>query len=606
MRYNTIKTLRIFWDHARKMRLSLALIYIGVIGATATGTIVPLYFKKFFDAITGPGTRAEISTQLFAVLGTVAILEVIRWTLWRMAYYFNTLFVTTMMADISKTCFSYIHKHSFAYFNNNFVGSLVKRFNWFNRAFESVHDKIVWNIVPLMVDIGVTIAVLWQRHFLLAAGLIVWLVIFIAVNWFFTRYKMKFDVERNEAESEATAHLADTITNHSNVKLFVGYNREVASYNAANDKVRRLRRFTWNMDSIFDAVQGLLIVVLELGMFYGALTLWQQGLVTVGDFVLIQTYVIVIFNGIWGFGRIFRYLFSDLADAEEMTVLLTTPNEIRDAVNAKELQVTHGEIAFKDVQFNYHATRQVINNLLFTIRGKEKVALIGPSGAGKSTIVKLILRMYELTSGHIEIDGQKIDQVTQESLWKNISMVPQDPILFHRSLMENIRYGKPDATDEEVFAAAKLAHCDEFINDFPEKYSTFVGERGVKLSGGERQRVAIARAILRNAPILVLDEATSSLDSESESLIQDALAHLMKDKTVIVIAHRLSTIMKMDRIIVIDRGMITEEGSHKELLGRTNGLYQQLWKLQAGGFMPDMPAENPIEQTAHRIPPELL
>lgn len=211
--------------------------------------------------------------------------------------------------------------------------------------------------------------------------------------------------------------------------------------------------------------------------------------------------------------------------------------------------------------------------------------MIGPSGAGKTTVIKLLLRNHDIASGKILVDGQEISRVTQESLWKNISLVPQDPILFHRTLLENIRYGKPEATEEEVVKAAKAAHCHEFISSFPEEYDTYVGERGVKLSGGERQRVAIARAILRNSPILVLDEATSSLDSESESLIQDALVNLMKDKTVIVVAHRLSTIAKMNRIICIDNGQIVESGTHEELLALKNGQYRKLWELQACGFI---------------------
>jgi ATP-binding cassette subfamily B protein len=268
-----------------------------------------------------------------------------------------------------------------------------------------------------------------------------------------------------------------------------------------------------------------------------------------------------------------------------MTVTLNTPHEIEDIKNAKQLKVTEGVVAFEDVSFYYHETRKIFENLNFNIERNQKIALVGPSGSGKSTIIKLLLRMHDISAGKISVDGQNISKVTQDSLWKNISLVPQDPILFHRSLLENIRYGKPEATEEEVRQAARLAHCDEFISAFPEKYETHVGERGVKLSGGERQRVAIARAILRNAPILVLDEATSSLDSESESLIQDALNNLMKNKTVIVIAHRLSTIMKMDRIIVLESGKIVEEGTHEELVKKPKGLYKKLWKFQAGGFI---------------------
>ncbi|MEK7075807.1 MAG: ATP-binding cassette domain-containing protein, partial [Patescibacteria group bacterium] len=232
----------------------------------------------------------------------------------------------------------------------------------------------------------------------------------------------------------------------------------------------------------------------------------------------------------------------------------------------------------------YQKTGSILKKFNLDIRAGEKVALIGPSGGGKSTITRIIFRFFDLQKGKIYIDNQDISKVTQASLRESISLVPQEPILFHRSLMENIRYGKLNATDDEVKVAAKLAHCDEFINKFPDQYNTYVGERGVKLSGGERQRIAIARAILKNAPILVLDEATSSLDSESEKLIQDAMINLMHGKTTIVIAHRLSTIMNMDRIIVIENGEITEEGKHKELLKANKGTYQKLWQIQAGGF----------------------
>jgi ABC-type multidrug transport system fused ATPase/permease subunit len=268
-----------------------------------------------------------------------------------------------------------------------------------------------------------------------------------------------------------------------------------------------------------------------------------------------------------------------------MTKILTMPHEITDIPKAKKLKIKEASVVFDNVKFNYNETRTILSDFNLNVKSHEKLALVGPSGAGKSTIVKLLLRQHDVTDGHILIDGQDIAKVTQESLWDAVSLVPQEPLLFHRTLMENIRYGKPDASDDEVVEAAKLAYCHEFISSFPEGYGTFVGERGVKLSGGERQRVAIARAILRNAPILVLDEATSSLDSESEGLIQAALTNLMKGKTVIVIAHRLSTIMKMDRIIVVSGGKISEEGSHDELLKHEHGLYKKLWDLQAGGFV---------------------
>jgi ABC-type multidrug transport system fused ATPase/permease subunit len=584
-RENTRKTLKKYWGHIRKHRLLASTTMVAVIAASSFGVIVPLYYKKFFDALTDTRDTTVTAGILFATLLTIGVLELLRWLSWRIALVPNAEYQSRVLAELSEECFAYVHKHSFTYFNNNFVGTLVKRVNWFTRAFEGIMDRFTFNLVPLLTQLVIIFYVLTAKNRLLGAAIAVWIVVFLTINWFLTKYKLRYDIQRSEAESASTAILADTITNNSNVKLFCGYDREVAGFAAAVNKVRVIRRFTWTLDNIVDGVQGILVLALEMGIFYVAIGLWQRHILTVGDFVLIQSYVIIIFDKVWDFGKIIRYIYSDLADAEEMTIALSTPHEIQDVHNAKKLTVNRGEIQFKEVDFYYHETRKIFSKFNLLIQPHQKIALVGPSGAGKSTIVKLLLRMHDVARGKILIDGQKIDHVTQESLWKAVSLVPQDPILFHRTLMENIRYGRPDATDEEVFAAATKAHCHEFIEGFPEKYQTFVGERGVKLSGGERQRVAIARAILRNAPILVLDEATSSLDSESEFLIQDALNNLMKDKTVIVVAHRLSTIMKMDRIIVIDRAEIIEDGSHSELLKKKDGVYKKLWGLQAGGFI---------------------
>lgn len=586
MKQQTRDTIRIYWQHTRPHWVLLSIMLLTIIGGSAMNAVVPLYFKQFFDALTTTGLdKSAVYALLISALTGVAVAEAVKWFFWRAATFINSHLQTRVMADIATTCFRYVHKHSFAYFNGNFVGSLVKRFNWFIRAYEGTLDKICWNIIPLAVNIVAVMFVLSQHFWFLAVILGIWVLIFMAVNWLFVSYKFKYDLQRSDAESQGTALLADTITNNANVKLFNGYEREVAANDRATDKIRKLRLFTWQIDDYFDATQGVLVISLEIAIFYYTAQLWLQGLVTVGDFALIQSYIIIILNDIWNFGKIIRNVYIDLADAEEMTIALTKPHDITDARRAKPLVVKRGGIVFDEVGFYYHNTRKIISNFDLAIKPHEKIALVGPSGAGKSTIVKLIMRNYDLTAGKILVDDQDIAKVTQESLWSAISLVPQDPILFHRSLMENIRYGKSDATDDEVIAAAKLAHCHEFITEFPETYNTFVGERGVKLSGGERQRVAIARAILRNAPILVLDEATSSLDSESEHLIQDALNILMKNKTVIVIAHRLSTIMKMDRIIVVDGGSIIERGTHNQLIKQPKSLYAKLWKLQVGGFM---------------------
>jgi len=289
---------------------------------------------------------------------------------------------------------------------------------------------------------------------------------------------------------------------------------------------------------------------------------------------------------LWDFGRIVHDFYEGYADAKEMVEIMKLPYEVRDVSDAKPLMVSKGEVFFEGVNFSFSDARErdILKGINLKIRDGEKIALVGPSGSGKTTLVRLLLRFYDVVSGGIYVDGQNIQSVTLISLRDNIALVPQDPILFHRTIMENIRYGREGASDEEVINAARLAHCDEFIRGLRQQYETFVGERGIKLSGGERQRVAIARAILKNAPILILDEATSSLDSYSESLIQSALDNLMKGKTTIVIAHRLSTIRKMDRIIILEKGMTKEEGTHEELILR-DSLYRKLWDLQAGGFI---------------------
>lgn len=585
MEYNTRKTLEIYLTHCAKYKLWGSIILLSSISGAATNVIAPLYYKKFFDILVSGQTKEATVNGLIAVLVSILILQFIGWISWRTASFSSTYFQSKVIADLSNTCFKYLHKHSFSYFNNNFTGSLVKRVSYFPRAFETIADRITWSFLPLIVSISIITTVLFLKNTLMGVVIVIWLIFVVALNWVLANYKLKFDIRASEAKTTATGFLSDSITNNSNVKLFCGYKREVDAFAALNDKVRTLSQFTWNLNNIFEAVQVFFMVGLEVGIFYFGVILWEKGKFTVGDFVLLQAYVLIVDQYIWNLGRIIRETYHDLADAEEMTVILTTPHEIVDVPKAKELEVREGKIEFKNVDFYYHQTRKIFERFSLDIAPHERVALIGPSGAGKSTVVKLLLRNYDIARGKILIDGQDISKVTQESLWKNVSLVPQDPILFHRTLLENIRYGKPEAADEEVIRAAKLAHCHEFIGSFSLQYDTYVGERGVKLSGGERQRVAIARAILRNSPVLVLDEATSSLDSESENLIQDALNNLMKDKTVIVIAHRLSTIAKMNRIICIDNGQITESGTHEELLKLKNGQYRKLWELQAGGFI---------------------
>jgi len=583
----TKQVLKIFIAHLSRYKWLTFITILAVITVDVIETITAWFYKVFFDilseagAIPTEGLAHDLLMTLFIILG----LKLVSWIFLRIHGFITPYLQARVMADLQQSSFSYLIKNSYRFFTNNFSGSLVRKVNRLARAFEDITDQVLFNIIPLAVVTSIVFGVLFFRHPALAGALLVWTIIFIIVNWLLARWKQKYDFKKAAMDSEATGVLADAIVNSTNVKLFSAETHETSLYKRATEKLRKLRTFAWNISEIIGAAQNFLMIAIEFVLFYIAIHLWQKGVLTIGDFVLIQVYLLSLFGRLRRFGRVIQRLYEGIADGAEMVEILNTPHEVQDAKQAKKLRVTRGEIEFHDVSFSFQKTRKILKNFSMKIKPGEKVALVGPSGAGKTTITALILRLFDLDHGRITIDGTDIASVTQDSLRSMVALVPQEPILFHRTLIENIRYGKRNASEKEVIAAAKRAHCHEFITTLPEGYKTYVGERGIKLSGGERQRIAIARAILKDAPILILDEATSSLDSESEALIQDALKKLMKGKTVIVIAHRLSTIMQMDRTIVIDKGTIIDEGTHQTLLNH-DGVYKHLWSIQAGGFIP--------------------
>ncbi len=573
------------WNGVKPQRRLFYILIVSMILANIVTIITPLFYKQFFDIIASPGVKSVVAQKLFVLILYVLAFNVLYWILQRISTLANNFYEPKVMANLKQQSYDHLMGHSYSFFVNNFAGSLVQKVNRFARAFERITDDLIWSLLPLFVRIISILVVVFFINKWMDLIILIWTAVFLSFNITFSRWKLKYDIKAAEIDSKATGYLADTIGNQNTIQFFNGFNFELRGYKKVTDEQATVTKFAWNLDAVIEGGQAFLSFIIEFVLFFYAIKYWQQGLITIGVFVLLQAYVLNIINQLWGFTRLVRDVYQGYADAKEMVEILLLPHEIKDIPNAKELIVQNGEIDFKDLTFAFNQTRKVLNDINLTIKPGEKVALVGPSGAGKTTFVRLLLRLYSATSGKILIDGQDISQVTQESLRQNISMVPQDPILFHRTLAENIAYGKRNATKEEIEKAASLAHCDEFIKDLPQGLETYVGERGIKLSGGERQRVAIARAIVKNAPILVLDEATSSLDSNSEMLIQDALSNLMAGKTTIVIAHRLSTIQKMDRIIVVDNGKIIEQGSHSELLQNENSLYKKLWELQAGGFL---------------------
>lgn len=581
------QVLRAFWQSVKPRRWQAAFIVVSVVINSLIAVYVPVFYKQFFDTLTHATDKTQTVAILIRIILIVLALNGAEWIIWRTMDFTNIHFQSRVMADLKERSFRYLLDHSYTFFANRFTGSLVQRINRFARAFESLVDRIVFNIIPLGVRIIGVAIILWSVKPAITIIIVLWVFVFLTFNFFFARWKQKWDIERAEADTLSTAVLSDAITNHNTIQLFGGAEDESRYYHAVAQDQARITRFTWNLSGIIDGVQAALMILAEFFLFYFAIRYWERGTFTIGTFVLIQAYLFGLGGRLWDFSRVVRDFYESFADAKEMVEILETSHEIRDIPAARPLAVSVRAVQFRDVSFRFSKTRTVLKNFNLAIQGGEKVALVGPSGAGKSTVVRLLMRLYDVADGAILIDGQNVKDVTIDSLRASISLVPQDPILFHRTLLENIRYGRRDATDAGVQEAGRLAHCDEFISELPQGYNTYVGERGIKLSGGERQRIAIARAILKNAPILVLDEATSSLDSHSESLIQDALATLMEGKTTMVIAHRLSTIRKMDRIVVIDHGRVVEEGTHDELSLREGTIYHKLWTLQAGGFLAD-------------------
>ncbi len=575
--------IKYFWQVIRHFKVSFFTIIVFTIIASALDVYIPLQYLKLWNVL-NTNNFAIISVAKSIII-LILMLNLLRWVIRRISGFSLSYFESGVMAGLRKQAFSYMIGHSHSFFANNFSGSLTQKINKYARAFEKLTDKMISDGLPLIVrSIGTVIAIytLLPKY---AYILGIFCVVFLLTALIYTRYKLKYDIISALADTRTVGVLADSIGNHSSIQIFTGHSYEQNRTGETIQKQQKATVFNWYLWEGLSAIQSFYSVAIEFIIFWLAINDWRLAIITLPVIVLLQSYMIRLIENLWSFAGIVRTFYDGFADAQEMSLILNTPYEIVDKVTENAENIKKGEVIFNNVTYVYkNNNNKVLDNFSLTIPSGQKVAIVGSSGAGKTTFVRLLMRLFNLTKGQIIIDGVDISKISQQNLREQISFVPQDPILFHRTLLENIRYGRRDATNEEVLIAAHLSHCDEFIKALPYGYETYVGERGIKLSGGERQRVAIARAILKNSPILILDEATSSLDSHSESLIQDALHTLIKGKTTIVIAHRLSTIREMDRIIVIKKGRIIEDGVHEELVNKKDGLYKKLWDLQAGGF----------------------
>ena len=551
-----------------------------------TNTLQPYVLKIIIDIVTNfQGDKVAV----FPLIQPYVFLYIFLWIVlcldMRLLDWVKLKLFPSLSQDIMSRMFSYLNLHSHHYFQNNFSGSLVNRILDMQDGVEdilTILDDSYAQILGLIVAV-ITLLII---HPVFAVILVVWVTVFLIITFLFLKSIQTLSHGFAEARSSLVGKMVDSIGNIVNIRLFAKHRYENQYVGTAiADTVQQDRNLLAKI--IHMRIWWDVSIVALLGANLWTLgKMYSQNMVTVGDFSFIITLSISILWNLWFIAGQFVSFSEQVGKCRQALSIMNAAHDIVDMQDAKPLVVTKGEIQFKEVCFHYEGGAPLFQNKNIVIHAGEKVGLVGFSGSGKSTFVNLILRFFEVESGAIMIDQQNINEVTQASLRENIAFIPQDVSLFHRSLMENLKYGCPDASDEDVIAVAKKTHCHEFISQLHDGYQSMVGERGIKLSGGQRQRIAIARAMLKNAPMLVLDEATSALDSVTEKYIQDALHHLMEGKTTIVIAHRLSTLSKMDRIVVFNHGQIIEEGTHETLL-KLEGYYAKMWHMQAGGFLPE-------------------
>lgn len=580
------KNLWAFVWHFLKPYKGVVIIFVSLaVLAGFWGPFNSMLIKTMINILT-PSQTANISLLTWPAILLVLNFIVFDNFTWRTIAYLNYKFQPVIKNKIINETFNFVLGSSYQFFQDNLSGRISSQINSLADNIERILHYIIPDFIRAFSLLVIALTTMWYINPTFFYILAIWFFAFFSLSLILSKRLVDLSDIHTASESVVAGQLVDSISNAHNVGIFSRRAYEVS----------RLENFLLDTKVKFQtkelfmiklhAMQGMLIAIMLSFMIYFLIHLYGLHLVSVGDFALILGLTMEVGYMTWGTTKQIDDFNQAAGNCKQSLSCLIVSQDIKDKKNAQSLVVTQGQITFENVKFHYQGSEPLFQNKSVTIQAGQKVGLVGYSGGGKSTFVNLILRLYDVSEGNIFVDTQDIRNITQDSLRSNISMIPQDPSLFHRSLLENIRYGRVTATDEEVIEAAKKAHAHEFIIRLPQGYASSVGERGVKLSGGQRQRIAIARAILKNAPILILDEATSQLDSVTESDIQESLWELMQNKTTIIIAHRLSTLLRMDRIIVFDQGKIIEDGNHIELL-KKNGLYKILWDTQVGGFLLD-------------------
>jgi ATP-binding cassette subfamily B protein len=563
-----------------KARIGLALLCL--VAAKIASVTMPFILKNVVDDLDKQLNNNDLSLvavpiALLLAYGLVRLFNVL------LGEIRDTLFgrvTERAMRRIGLRVFEHLHSLSLSFHLNRQTGGLSRDIERGTNGISFLMRFLVFNIVPTFLELFLVMGILWQQYrFEFALIVLISVVTYVWFSKKTTDWRTQFIREANQADSKSNTRAIDSLLNYETVKYFTNEKYEATLYDHELDKWEQAKRKNRLTLFALNGGQALIISSSLTAMLILAAHEVSSGRMTLGDFVLVNAFMMQIFLPLNFLGFVYREIKSSMTNIERMFSLLKEAPLITDQANAPDLITTEGKIEFSNVEFSYEPSRKILNGLSFKLKPGEKVALIGGSGAGKSTISKLLFRFYDTDQGSILIDGQDIKTCSQHSLRSSIGVVPQDTVLFNTSLIENVRYGRPEASDQEVKRAIELAHLKDFVESLPNTYDTEVGERGLKLSGGEKQRVAIARTILKNPAILIFDEATSSLDSASETAVMEAIREVSEGKSTLVIAHRLSTIIDSDRIIVLENGRVVEQGNHKELIA-AQGLYAKLWTLQ--------------------------
>ena len=577
--------IKYFLRKSKPYKWLLILSLLGSIIVAWVSIVSPIYQTKFVDVVSMAWVeRADLVVMLLNILLIILILDIVNAWAWRMIGFPQIKYESEVTKDIYQECFQYLHRHSYRFFSNNQTWALVNKINKLAWAYMDVVDTVIYYILNTVIFVPMTIVIVMRQNLVVWFVFLAFVIVYSGLQVVFFQVMKKYEIESNKKNSEMMWELSDSIINNFNVLSFASLPYEFKRFSKyllwwVNVKYKQWKKLEWIW-----CICSLVTCAFCIWSIYFAIKARWAWLVQASLIILVQMYAVRISEQLSNVRYILKSMSRALWESTEMLEILNTPHEIQDHTN-KKLKITSGKIDFEWVDFSYIDWSKIFDWLDLSIKPGEKVAIVWASGSGKTTVTKLLFRFFDIQWWKILIDGQDVSQVTQDSLRWQLSMVPQDPILFHRTIRENIAYWRPNATEEEIIAAAKMAKCHDFIVNLKDWYDSYVWERWIKLSGWERQRIAIARAILENKRILVMDEATSSLDSESEKFIQDAMDEVMKNKTCIVIAHRLSTIIKMDRIIVMDNWKIVEKWSHNVLIKNKNGIYYKLRSIQSGWFL---------------------